>query len=58
MTLKIVINGRSSRLLNDWSLETGLPSTHQGKIATSSVGVNYKSQLIHHESSKFKTLNE
>ncbi|STQ90675.1 DNA-3-methyladenine glycosylase I [Iodobacter fluviatilis] len=46
------------QLFNDWALETGLPYTHLGKIAAYSVGVNYESQLIQQESSKFKAVIE
>ncbi|MFC7419537.1 hypothetical protein ACFQNF_06555 [Iodobacter arcticus] len=41
---------------NDWAKETALPYTHLGKIAAYSVGVNYESQLIQQESSKFKAV--
>lgn len=44
------------QVFNDWADETGLPYTHLGKIAAYSVGVNYDSELIHHESSKFKAI--
>ncbi|MGL4605287.1 MAG: DNA-3-methyladenine glycosylase I [Iodobacter sp.] len=46
------------QVFNDWANETGLPYTHLGKIAAYSVGVNYDSELIHHESSKFKAIIE
>ena len=46
------------QLFNDWADETGLPYTHLGKIAAYSVGINYESELIQVESSKFKAAIE